>query len=320
MMGTYMKKRSYFCFVIIVFLAGFYTSAAACTVPVFRYALERWEPDVYPVIIYTKGVPQSKDSAIVQVIVKKYKANAVIVYADVTTRLAPELKRALQKNKPSSYPWVVVHGPAAVENRVVYSGAFDSAAIVQIFHSPARQEYVKRTIRGESAVLVCILSGDIAKDKKVNECILAALDEANRSIKLPLPQNGPVRHTNTIPFAINFSTMFIRRHEPSEQAFIQMVTSLKVVDLSDKGPIVSLMFGRGRNLDVLQGERITKDQIVSLCRFMAGSCSCTIKAQNPGVDILIDADWDGHVRGLGNVDGAQEPMTGMTSGGNPFIQ
>src|SRR5215211_5227475 len=38
--------------VVCVSLAG---EARACSVPVFRYALERWKPSDYPVTVYRRG-------------------------------------------------------------------------------------------------------------------------------------------------------------------------------------------------------------------------------------------------------------------------
>ena len=37
--------------------------AQACSVPVFRYALEQWRPDPFPVVVFHKGelTPESPD-------------------------------------------------------------------------------------------------------------------------------------------------------------------------------------------------------------------------------------------------------------------
>jgi hypothetical protein len=34
-----------------------------------------------------------------------------------------------------------------------------------------------------------------------------------------------------------------------------------------------------------------------LTLFLAGACSCQVKEQNPGFDLLIDADWDSELFG-----------------------
>ena len=41
-------------------------SALACSVPVFRYALEKWPPDVYQATVFHRGPLTSAQQALVQ--------------------------------------------------------------------------------------------------------------------------------------------------------------------------------------------------------------------------------------------------------------
>ena len=52
------------------------------------------------------------------------------------------------------------------------------------------------------------------------------------------------------------------------------------------------IFGRGRALDALIGKGINADTIKDTARFLCGACSCEAKRLNPGVDLLMAADWD----------------------------
>src|SRR5688572_4540223 len=40
---------------VVVFAAGLCAIAEACNVPVFRFALERWRPDPYRVVLFHRG-------------------------------------------------------------------------------------------------------------------------------------------------------------------------------------------------------------------------------------------------------------------------
>jgi hypothetical protein len=57
-------------------------------------------------------------------------------------------------------------------------------------------------------------------------------------------------------------------------------------------PMVFPVFGRGRMLGCLFGEYITEKNIQDVVSFLAASCSCDVKALNPGTDLLLAALWD----------------------------
>ncbi len=40
------------------------------------------------------------------------------------------------------------------------------------------------------------------------------------------------------------------------------------------------------------GKGITPDNLVEVVSFLAGACSCLVKEQNPGVDLLVKWDWE----------------------------
>jgi hypothetical protein len=44
------------------------------------------------------------------------------------------------------------------------------------------------------------------------------------------------------------------------------------------------------------GEGISDANIYAACSFLVGWCSCQIKAQNPGVDLLMLADWNNMIQ------------------------
>ena len=42
---------------------------------------------------------------------------------------------------------------------------------------------------------------------------------------------------------------------------------------------------------LLQIKDITADNLKEAARFLTGPCTCKVKEQNPGVDLLVLADW-----------------------------
>ena len=71
------------------------------------------------------------------------------------------------------------------------------------------------------------------------------------------------------------------------------------------------MFGRGRAYDGLVGERLTPQSIEDACRFLTGACQCTVKAQNPGLDLLMRVSWDDLIRPMDTEAGAPPPLVGL---------
>jgi hypothetical protein len=57
-------------------------------------------------------------------------------------------------------------------------------------------------------------------------------------------------------------------------------------------PVIFPVFGRGRALYALIGEGINTDNIRETVAFLVGPCGCEIKMMNPGVDLLMAANWD----------------------------
>ena len=50
-------------------------------------------------------------------------------------------------------------------------------------------------------------------------------------------------------------------------------------------------FGKGRVLPPLIGAGISEENALADCGYLCGACSCQVKNQNPGMDILVKADW-----------------------------
>jgi hypothetical protein len=59
-----------------------------------------------------------------------------------------------------------------------------------------------------------------------------------------------------------------------------------------QGPIVFAIYGRGRLLCALHGKDLTPERLGAVARFLCGACSCRVKELNPGIDLLLAADWE----------------------------
>ncbi|MEZ5384018.1 MAG: hypothetical protein R3F13_00745 [Prosthecobacter sp.] len=252
-------------------------TAWACQVPVFRYALERWEPGLYRV--HAPG----------EVVIDAL-ANAEVEKAAGATQLElffpPRLRQA---------------GGAPI-----WSAPMSDENVRVMLDSPVRQELKKRLLAGESAVWLLLESGDAAKDDAAAKTIEDGLLAAQKELKLPdgvitqdEADDPKKRHENVdvlqsdLPLRIAFSTMHLSRQNADESALIAMLMHLEP-DLGEyvNEPMVFPIFGRGRAIEPLIGKGIHAANILEASAYLCGACSCEIKEQNPGIDLLMTADWD----------------------------
>jgi len=61
------------------------------------------------------------------------------------------------------------------------------------------------------------------------------------------------------------------------------------------------MFGRGRALEVILANVAKPTLNEDLTSFLSGACSCQVKEQNPGFDLLLSVNWDGELHGEGGL-------------------
>jgi len=237
------------------------TSASACSVPVFRYALEHWEADAYQVTI-PKGT--------------KLVGHFSVQTAE-TTKI--ELR----------------HPKSMRNDELIWSAEYSEANAKVLADSPARKKIAERLGNGESAVWVLLESGDAKKDAEAAKFLDERLEYLAGVMDLPkLDQQDIKNGLVSIPgdgLRLSFSTLKVKRDDPAESAFVAMLLASEE-DLRELNePMVFPVFGQGRVLYALVGKGIAVETIDSAAQFLIGSCSCQVKEQNPGVDLVMAVDW-----------------------------
>lgn len=249
----------------------------ACQVPVFRYALENWSPAPW-----RARLPATELSGM-------EAAGANVEIERVTGLAALELR--LPEGEGEETP--------------VWTGPADAAHWTSLLDSPTRRELTRRLLAGESAVWLLLESGDAAKDGAAVAVLEQALQAAQSELKLPegvvtpaqLDEPGrkgspaDVLHSD-LPLRLAFSVLRLGRDDPAEAVLRAMLMKVEP-DLAEYAgePMVFAVFGRGRALEPLIGRGIHADNIREAASYLCGACSCEIKEQNPGMDLLLTADW-----------------------------
>ena len=89
---------------------------------------------------------------------------------------------------------------------------------------------------------------------------------------------------------LKFTTLRLRADDPAEKVLIMMLAGPKGrIDASQS--FAAAVFGRGRVLGSWNLVQLDDAALEETCMFLVGRCSCRMKNENPGWDILMNVDW-----------------------------
>lgn len=283
--------------------------ALACQVPVFRFALERWTSDNYQVIVLHSDPLSAEQNKMIESLHSRAAesrgaaANFDLHVFKVEELQDTQLRQAWSAHqKESSQPLVLVLYPRNaqdVPSRLAFSAALDARVARQVVDSPIRRELCKRLAAGQSAVWLFVPSGDKVADATAREALEKQLRLSELTLKLPsaeeLAIEPEILAKNKIDLRVQFSILTMDREDERERFLLRsLLASEGDLERLDQ-PMAFPVFGRGRVLYALVGKGIAEETIRGACSFLVGPCSCQVKAQNPGFDLLIDFDWDSAV-------------------------
>jgi hypothetical protein len=299
-----------FCLAAIILLCA--STAFACSIPVFRYALDRWAADNFRLEI---SAADAKDEVVAKFIRNFGAASALNLEIVREPADKPGPSRLLR--------------PHAGETAAppVWTGALTASVLASFTNSPTGGEIVRRILAGDSAVWVLVESGDRAADDAAASVLEKRLRYLEQVAQLPLiDPNDPTSKLGPGPkLAVKFSVLRVPAHRPSssssssssnqeansttrtkdeddvgnESPFLAMLVGPKSGLAATREPWVATVFGRGRVLGAWPARGFGDEQIEEVCLFLLGACSCQVKNLNPGWDLLLHADWDEQLRGLG---------------------
>ncbi|MFK8114675.1 MAG: hypothetical protein AB8B91_20910 [Rubripirellula sp.] len=291
----------------LAFLAA--STVLACNIPVFRYALERWRPDQCEVVVFHDGPLSTNQRSLLQRIPDfgsgSARASIKIITSDLTQSDAPnrELWEQIKSNHEVQLPYVVLRTQIS-RGRLVngWHGPLDSQqeSLSKVFQSPARSELSRRLLAGHSIVWLMIAS----KDAKRNEATRQQLEDGFGSLanKVKMPEGiglpGSELHSE-IPLLLRYSVLEIDRDDDSESFLVQLFSGFHPQAFEQGQPLVVPVFGRGRALEVIPAGDLNPRLMEDLTVFLSGACSCQVKDQNPGFDLLLTVDWDTELFGEG---------------------
>ena len=281
----------------------------ACTVPVFRYGLDNWVPDNYRLEFPATALQDGK-------------------LADFYRNLGTVMPVNLDA-KPGAEVRLLFPHPGEAKSPVVWTGALTPASLGALTDSPARREISRRILAGESIVWVLAGSGNKTED----DAIAARVEKRLRyleqvAILQRIDPNDPDSKLGPGPaLRVKFSLLRVPGSPVSDQArskatqpdagpetgapaealLLKMLAGPKPADGLTGGPWLAAVFGRGRVLGAWPAADFGDAEIEEACLFLLGACSCQVKRQNPGWDLLLNVNWEKELAAA--AQSAKEPVT-----------
>ncbi len=299
---------------LVAWLITISPSAEACNIPVFRYALERWRPDACEIVIFHDGEMSESQRQWVEQLESSTAekggfANARVTRCATGSTLDPKyqlLFDSLRKRGTVALPHVVVRTIIAGDQPINHwHGSLDDAVDANLLQSPVRKELSRRLLAGHSVVWLLLKSADDKRTSEARELLETNFKTLDRKISLPegigLP--GSELHSE-VPLLLKFSTLEIDPNDEQERILINLLTGFRPEAVAEGEPLLVPVFGRGRALEVIPAGQVDSRLIEDLTLFLSGACSCQVKNQNPGFDLLLSADWDTELFGQ---DGVRPP-------------
>ncbi|MDG2123897.1 MAG: hypothetical protein P8J87_09385 [Verrucomicrobiales bacterium] len=268
---------------VAVFLLWLSSAAVcvACTVPVFRYGLDRWPADDYRLECPVGWVATDEGGRIVSLLEEQGSNIEVVESAEVESG-----GRLISGSGGSGEVW---------------AGELAEQTVLGLATSVAGDEVVENILAGDSVVWVMVESGERERDEAFAEALAGRLDFLESVAEIP-PQdpNDPDSQLGPGPeLGVGFSMVRVAQDAEGEELFLRALLGAQGDEkLAADLPVAAAVFGRGRVLGVWNSEDLDDEGIDEVSLFLLGACSCQVKSQNPGWDLLMAVDWDEALMGV----------------------
>ena len=286
-------------FAVVFFALGVPSFAAACNIPVFRYALERWQPDPVELVVFTEGNSSLDKAGLLKVLGQETADLRSNTKADFSNPNSPtaehrELWQSLaEAQQQPALPHLVARTNLKERTIVNWTGDLKSARKAKLLDSPVRQKLRQRLMDGDAIVWLLLKSKDKQKNAKTRDMMQNEFKRLARNLELPdgIGEPGSELYAD-VPLVLQFSVLEIDPADANETYLTELLKGFHPKPYASGEPIIAPVFGRGRVLEVLPGDSVDAKLIAELTTFLCGACSCKVKGLNPGFDLLMSANWD----------------------------
>ena len=283
--------------------------ALACNIPVFRYALERWRPDPCEILVFHQQdlsvsemqlletvLPARVEGSLIKRNIERANSLGEVKFVN-TVKSSGDVRALWEQVKGDSainLPYVLVRGDVGpLQQFPLWRGELTEFKQSGVFHSPARKELCRRLIAGDAVIWLLITGKDQQATQRARQQLANELPRLSKQVNLPEGIGLPGSELySEVPLLVQFSQLEIDHDDEQESFLVNLFSSIRPLETSRGEPLIVPVFGRGRALEVIPASTLNAQLMTDLTLFLSGACSCQVKDQNPGFDLLIDHDWN----------------------------
>ena len=199
---------------VLLFSIAVAAPASACSIPVFRFALEQWPASKYELLIVHRGPLSVAD----QTLAGRYReeaklANVVVKDVDLNGTVEEKLKAVVLRDLGSSaLPKLLLRYPDTDEKvPSAWSGWMTPDSLSTLSFSPARDVLFERLTSGNAAAVLLLLSGDATADEAARTTLSRELPRIARRIDLPKQTEEGPQLTSELPLKVDFPVIEVHR-------------------------------------------------------------------------------------------------------------
>jgi hypothetical protein len=283
----------------------------------------RWQPAPYEVYFFHDAEPDQQDQKVAELLESFGRGNAApanVVYLPVNlaedkelASVPPDVKKAWEARDDKSLPAYFISTPYGAGLSFHQLDAENVKALVE---SPARKSLAAQLETGKLGVFVLLTGADAAETKQTQEIMQELVEEVQSgkvSLYVSPSQDGAEasgaesnEEKKEVKANTGLGLMTIDRDSQEEQWFVRSLLAMEPDLAAETRPMVFLIYGRARALLPYIGKGITRENLLREIEFVSGACSCTVKEQNPGVDLLVRYDWESAAAALADKFGSEE--------------
>ena len=295
--------------------------ALPCDTPVYRYAMYRWEPTDYELYFFYRtqdqlaGVAELKETLDKWSTSEEFNSNLSFTPVELTDDSAMTVL-------PSEI--CDCFSAQAKESGFVLAGSKRECMFIESLSvETLTKQFATRSVEicdkladGNVCVFVVIANESsnsarkrAAEVQKQLEKLKRELD--NETIRLSSETEkleGTDGDSEGITGGTNQNRPSFDWHflNDSDSPWLQWSLQHATEDGQQANVMVFPVFGRGRALPPIDAEKLTEKWLVDQLEFLTGACACTVKEQNPGVDLLMQYNWDSAAKTMVEKYGREE--------------
>lgn len=261
------------------------STASACNILVYEYALMQWMRAPYRICYFYKGTESEADAPVISYLEKVSRppnghgnlAVSAIEVGELAKTGAGSLAHHIwSQHKSQKLPFYVILTPRGYE---LFVGRLDLANAKALVSSPKRRQMAEALSGGKHGMVLLLQGSDAAANAEAEGIVRQAIAAAKE-------------------YDLDIGFLSVGRKDAKEKWLVRQLLLVEE-DLAEfDSPMVFGVFGRGHVLEPFLARGITEGNLMALVQFITGPCSCEVKSANIGVDLLTNWDWESHIAGL----------------------